>query len=952
MEPFSHNCNTGTSNAINIGQAADSIQASIQPVVQHNKPARGVLFDVSNTRQQSNERMQVRMFLVGFAILLVGPVAIMLAGQHGMNVSYVAYLILITVSDFDVDTYMAKRPRLSLIGPLFTIWFCIAGYISRYDMTEVVFNNTIMIWVAINWVTMLWALFYTYQSVYDCLVPTQRQHYTSGKVRFSVALSVSTVLLMGNFFFNNLVLISPLGKDFQQYQRFPPQALSDLAIVYGVSTAVLSYVFARAVTTRRTQYLLSTILAIHGCTFGINTIVMGFYKSTTTQTHEKNLFTSWEFDVAYGVFVCVVFILVYTYHGYIFGVFSRLIDRGTKIAIAKNLGKLFAPSTTPQQYTSKAQTFFPSVLAINLGKNRRRNTLVGPECTPLLSSRQDGEAVGVRSWLGSAKPPFGSTDYFVVAADSVDIPLTLKWFVQQGDTSQPDRNGATFWTHECLVPKDNVSVEHAVTATTHLPVIAAGCKRCLVLLNEDLFRDPLALLQLLSGLIVHTDVELLPCGKYWSIFSKAIDKALANWDLDSVIKALETSPTTSTAHDSQSSVLEYANNSMTIASHRVLTQVLNEIGDADSFNSVMLRLRELVESTRDKVRKSSVKFNFEEVFDVLFERNLASDETVERNGLKSVRVPRELSRSGITFLETIGTGNFGEVRRALFNPPDPLMPEFEVAVKTTKFGTSNVHFEEMRAEAVISAQLVHENIVQLVGVVTVGDPMLLVMQMCSNGSLTDVLQKLQSINSVVKAKQDIILDLTSGVADGMKYLASLKFVHRDLACRNVLVSASGIPKISDFGLSRMLGDDTEYYKMASDQALPIRWIAVEILTNESCKFTEMSDCWSFGMLCIESFQFGVPPYSDVDPHRIVNLVKSGYIHTKPDVCPLWFYEAVIIPCLNAKPQLRPSFETICDVLTSTAANSKPSLAQPQSEGDDDKIRSLLQWTAQSSPNHP
>jgi len=122
-----------------------------------------------------------------------------------------------------------------------------------------------------------------------------------------------------------------------------------------------------------------------------------------------------------------------------------------------------------------------------------------------------------------------------------------------------------------------------------------------VLLNEDLIRDPLALLQLLSALVVHTEIELLPCGKYWSIFSKAIDKALAKWDLDSVIKALETSPTTSTAHDSQSSLLEYSNNSMTIASRRVLTQVLNQIGDADSFNSVMLRLRELVESTRDKV---------------------------------------------------------------------------------------------------------------------------------------------------------------------------------------------------------------------------------------------------------------------------------------------------------------------------------------------------------------
>lgn len=58
---------------------------------------------------------------------------------------------------------------------------------------------------------------------------------------------------------------------------------------------------------------------------------------------------------------------------------------------------------------------------------------------------------------------------------------------------------------------------------------------------------------------------------------------------------------------------------------------------------------------------------------------------------------------------------------------------------------------------------------------------------------------------------------------GMEYLGTKRYVHRDLATRNILVENENRVKIGDFGLTKVLPQDKEYYKVKEPGESPIFW---------------------------------------------------------------------------------------------------------------------------------
>ncbi|XP_033492745.1 protein tyrosine kinase 2aa isoform X7 [Epinephelus lanceolatus] len=269
----------------------------------------------------------------------------------------------------------------------------------------------------------------------------------------------------------------------------------------------------------------------------------------------------------------------------------------------------------------------------------------------------------------------------------------------------------------------------------------------------------------------------------------------------------------------------------------------------------------------------------------------------------------EIQRDRIELGRCIGEGQFGDVHQGVYNSPDK--PSLPVAIKTCKNCTSDSVREKFLQEALTMRQFDHPHIVKLIGVIT-ENPVWIIMELCTLGELRSFLQ-------VRKYNLDLatLILFAYQLSTALAYLESKRFVHRDIAARNVLVSSVDCVMLGDFGLSRYM-EDSSYYK-ASKGKLPIKWMAPESINFR--RFTSASDVWMFGVCMWEILMYGIKPFQGVKNNDVIGRIENGERLAMPPQCPPTLY-SLMTKCWSYDPSKRPRFTELKTQLSTILEEEK------------------------------
>lgn len=285
--------------------------------------------------------------------------------------------------------------------------------------------------------------------------------------------------------------------------------------------------------------------------------------------------------------------------------------------------------------------------------------------------------------------------------------------------------------------------------------------------------------------------------------------------------------------------------------------------------------------------------------DYTISQNDDDDESEDDNGDYAVPASRnyELSRDRITFDIIIGEGQFGDVYRGTYrNPSNELIP---VAIKTCKSSSDIADRLTFLQEAYVMQQFDHKHIIKLIGMCS-SSPFWIVMELARFGQLRSFLQVNKS-----QIKTYTLLLYSYQLSTALSYLEARRFVHRDIAARNILVSSCDCIKLADFGLSRTV-QESSYY-ISSKGKLPIKWLAPESISLKC--HTLASDVWMFACCVWEIFMYGEKPFRGVKNNEVLSRIESGDRLRLPDQCPPNLY-SLMCQCWSYDPSRRPNFSEI------------------------------------------
>ena len=213
--------------------------------------------------------------------------------------------------------------------------------------------------------------------------------------------------------------------------------------------------------------------------------------------------------------------------------------------------------------------------------------------------------------------------------------------------------------------------------------------------------------------------------------------------------------------------------------------------------------------------------------------------------------------------EILGQGGMAEVWRA---HDEELDRAVAIRILHRQLLPDERSRERFAAEARAVSGLSHPGIVTVHDVVVDGEQAAIVVELVDGEALSDVLAQRGRLPELAAAA------VTAQVAHGLQAAHDRGLVHRDVSPANVLLSADGRVRISDFGIARALDD------RASSLALPgtimgtLRYMAPEQLADGTAD--RATDVFGLGSLLYEML-VGRPPFPGATPAALMAQQRQG-----------------------------------------------------------------------------